>query len=124
MKLLFHLSGSKFHLKNRHTKTQIKIQIYCSYSHTFTNSESSSNKCSSTSTSISRNIFTSRHNVNHNYKCSFSVNIILDFDYLDWHIKVSGNIYHCDHALVPLMDCSIGTKQLSNNMLDEIKKTH
>ena len=39
-KLLFPLTGSKYHFKTRCNKTQIKIQISCSHSQSFTKSTS------------------------------------------------------------------------------------
>ena len=117
MKLLFPLSGSKFHFKGRNSTTQIKLQITCSNSRIFVPQQKQ------TTTLKSRKAKTSRP-TSLSAKCPFSMSINLDISSLNWYIKLAGCTFHQHHPLIPLTHCSIGKHQMSTSMLNEINKLH
>ena len=119
LKLLFPISGSSYVFKRRITGgTSIKYQIICNMGSCYTTQSESSS-----SIKLPRKCTTTKP-IAKDKTCTFSINIHLDLNNLDWFVKWKGNAYHQHHHPTKLNEFRIGQHQLSTSMISEINKLH
>ena len=116
-KLLFPLGGSNFIFKARNTKTAIKYNMLCYQKRIY---EEPKSKASTPSNKIRRT--STCKAIEREGCCPFFVNLCLNLKSLNWYIHHKPSLQHNNHHPIKFEGYSIGKHQLSNSMIEEIKK--
>ena len=111
------VGGSKFTFKKRQSNTAIKYNILCfnkrHYEEPKSKASTPSNKVRKTSTCRA---------IAQDCCCPFFVNLCLDLKSLNWYVHHNKSLKHNNHHPIKFQGYSIGKHQLSDSMLEEIKK--